>query len=240
MPHDLIGVGLYLGFIVALGLPAILLKVHLDVSFEVMRKLYHLVITLSIIPLVTVFSTWTMAVLAALSLVLLAYPALVLVGHTPLYQRIAVEREQGEFRRSLVIVQASMALLIFVFWGLLGSEWKYVAVVAVMAWGFGDTAAALVGKHFGRRRIAHPRIEGRKTIEGTQAMFITAGLAVFLTLGIYAGQPWDVSLVVALLVAPVCALVELFSGGGMDTLTVPITAGLAILSLMSLFSYLGV
>lgn len=240
MHSDLVGVGLYLGFIVALGFPAILLKMYCNVPFEVMRKLYHFVITLSIFPLVTVFSTWTTAVLAALTLILLAYPALALVNHTSTYKRIAVEREGGEFRRSLVIVQLSMALLIFIFWGLLGSEWKYVAVVAVMAWGFGDAAAAPVGKRFGRRRIRHPWIEGAKTVEGTQAMAITAGLAVFLTLLGYAGYPWDVSLTVALLVAPVCAVVELFSNQGMDTLTVPISAGLAVLSLMSLYAYLAV
>lgn len=237
--NDLLSLGLYIGFIAAIGLPMILLKVYCNVPFELMRKLYHMVITLSIFPLVKLFSTWTMAVLAVFLLVLLAYPLLVLLENSSFYKRIAVEREGGEFKRSLVIVQVSIGLLIFVFWGLLGAEWRYIAVVAVMAWGFGDAAAALVGKRFGRRRILHPRIEGTKTMEGTQAMFVTAGLAVFLTLLIYAGQPWIVSLTVALLVAPVCAIVELFSNGGMDTLTVPISAGLAVLSLMVLFSFLG-
>ena len=241
MPHnDLLAIGLYLGFIVAIALPAILLKVYLDLPFELMRKMYHLVITLSIFPLVLWFSAWYMAVAAAFLLALIAYPALALVERSSLYKRLAVEREGGEFKRSLVIVQGSMALLISIFWGLLGRDWQYVAVVAVMAWGFGDAAAALVGKRFGRRRIRHPRIEGAKTVEGTQAMFVTAALAMFLTLAIYAGQAWNVSLVVALLVAPVCAVVELFSNRGMDTLTVPISAGLAVVSLMSLFSYLGV
>jgi phytol kinase len=237
---DWLGVGLYLGFLVALGLPAVLLKVYFNVPFELMRKIYHLVITMSIFPLMTLFSTWYMAILAAFMLVLIAYPLLVLVKNTAFYRRIAVERAGGEFKRSLLIVQVSIALLIFVFWGLLGPEWKYVAVVAVMAWGFGDAAAALVGKNFGRRPIVHPWIEGRKTMEGTQAMFATAGLAIFFTLLIYAGQPWPVSLAVALLAAPVCAVVELFSNRGMDTLTVPISTGLAVLPLMSIFSFLGI
>lgn len=103
-----------------------------------------------------------------------------------------------------------------------------------MAWGFGDAAAALVGKAFGRKRIPHRWIEGSKTIEGTHAMLVIAGLAIFLTLLIYAGQPWYVSLAVALLVAPLCAVVELFSHRGMDTVTVPITTGLAVLCLMTL------
>lgn len=69
-------------------------------------------------------------------------------------------------------------------------------------------------------------------------MFVTAGLAIFFTFLIYVGQPWYVSLLVALVVAPVSAIVELFSNRGMDTLTVPISTGLAILSLMALFSIL--
>lgn len=238
--NDWLGLGLYLGFLVAVGLPTVLLKARFNVPFELIRKMYHMVITLSIFPLVMFFSHWYMAVMAAFSLVLIAYPLLKAAEKTSFYRRIAVERAGGEFKSSLIIVQATIALMIFVFWGLLGMEWKFVAVVAVMAWGFGDAAAALIGKKFGRRRITHPKIEGAKTVEGTQAMFITAALAIFFTLLVYAGQPWHTSLAVALLVAPVCAAVELFSNRGMDTLTVPISTGLAVLTLMSIFSFLGV
>lgn len=239
MHNDWIGLGLYIGFIIVIGLPTVLLKLYFNVPFEVIRKMYHLVITLSILPLVSFFSTWYMAMLAVVLFGLITYPLLIIVEKSSLYKRIAVEREGGEFKKSLIVVQVSIALMLFVFWGLLGAEWKYVAVVAVMAWGFGDAAAALVGKNFGRRRILHPRIEGKKTMEGTHAMFIMAGLAIFFTFLFYAGQPWHMSLAVALLVAPVSAIVELFSNRGTDTLTVPITTGLAILSLMSLFSFLG-
>jgi dolichol kinase len=240
LQNDLTGLALYLGYFIATGLPAVLLKVFFNVPFELIRKVYHLVITLSIFPLVTVFSTWYAAVLAVILFALTVYPLLARVERAAFYRRIAVERKGGEFKSSLIVVQGSMALLIFVFWGLLGTEWKYIAVVAVMAWGFGDAAAAVVGKAVGRRRIQHPRIQGAKTYEGTLAMFVTAVLAVFLTLWMYVGQPWHLSLAVALLVAPVCASVELFTNRGMDTLTVPISTGLAVLSLMMLFSFLGV
>ncbi|HMN15054.1 MAG TPA: hypothetical protein PKD55_22275, partial [Bellilinea sp.] len=215
LSNNLIGIILYLGFIIAIGLPIILLKVFVNLPFEITRKLYHMVITLSIIPLLVVFDTWYMAVLAAFLLALIAYPALAFLERSPVYKRIAVERGGGEFKRSLIIVQVSFTLLIFIFWGLLGENWKYVALVAVMAWGLGDAAAALVGKAFGSRRIKHPRIEGVKTYEGTMAMFTVAGLMIFLTLMFYAGQPWQVSFMVAILVAPVSAMVELFSNRGM-------------------------
>lgn len=238
--NDLIGFGLFVGYFIVAGLPPILLKVYLNTPFEVTRKMYHLVIALSIFPLLNLFSTWYAAVMAVFAFVLMIYPVLGLVENFPLYKRIAVERESGEFRRSLLIVQLSIAALIFVFWGLLGVDWQYIAVVAVVAWGFGDAAAALVGKAFGRRPILHPRIEGTKTYEGTLAMFLVAGMTIFLTLLVYAGQPWPVSLAVAALVAPVSATVELFSQRGMDTLTVPFSVAFSVLPLMSLFSFLGV
>jgi phytol kinase len=237
--NDLIALGLYFGFILAIGLLIILIKVFFNMPFEVTRKLYHLMITLSIFPLVKFFSAWYMAVLAAFLLALLAYPALALVDHSSLYRRFAVERDGGEFKQSLIIVQGTFALLIFIFWGLHGETWKYIPIVAVMAWGLGDAAAALVGKAIGRRKIRHPRIDGKKTYEGTLAMFVIAFLAVFFTLLLEAGHPWHVSLATALLVAPVCATVELFSNHGMDTLTVPISTGFAVLSLILLFSMLG-
>lgn len=240
MPHnDLLGLGLYLGYFLVIGAPMILSKICFNIPFEVLRKMYHLLITMSIFPLVMFFNTWYMAALAAFMFAIVVYPILARVETSSLFKRVAVEREGGEFKRSLIIVQVSIALLILVFWGLLGDEWKYIAVVAVMAWGLGDAAAALIGKKFGRRKIVHPRIKGTKTMEGTYAMFITASLAIFFTMLFYARQPLDVSLTVALLVAPVCAVVELFSNRGMDTLTVPISTGLAVLSLMSILSFLG-
>lgn len=238
--NDLIRFGVFLGYFVVTGLPPILLRVCFKTPFEITRKMYHLVIILSIFPLIKLFSTWYMAVLAVFIFLLMVYPALLLLEHTTLYKRIAVERDCGEFRKSFIIVQLSIAFLISVFWGLMGIDWQYIIVVAVMAWGFGDAAAALVGKAFGKNIILHPRIEGAKTYEGTMAMFIVAGLAIFFCLRMYANQSWQVSLIVAALVAPVSAIVELFSRRGMDTLTVPFSVAFSVLPLMYLFSLLGV
>jgi phytol kinase len=236
--NDLIGLGLFLSYFVFAALLALLIKTRLKMPSELFRKMLHLVITFSILPLLKLFSTWYAAVLAAFLLVLIMYPILTLVERSSFYKQFAPEREGGEFKRSLIIVQLSFSILITVFWGLLGIDYHYIAVVAVMAWGFGDAAAALVGKAFGRRRIRNRRVEGAKTVEGTHAMLIVAGLAIFFTLLIYAGQPWYVSLIIATLVAPVCAVVELFSSRGMDTLTVPLATAFTTLSLVKLFFYL--
>lgn len=218
-----------------------LLKALLRVPSEVVRKLQHVAYSLSIFLLLGLFDAWWAAVAAAFALVLIAYPGLLVFERNAAYQRLLVDRTAsgGELRRQLLYVQLSFATLIGVFWGLLGPDWRPLIAVAVMAWGFGDAAAALVGKFLGRRRFVHRLIESAKTYEGTAAMILFAGLALFGTLVSYGGQSWLVSLIVALIVAPVCGVVELFSRRGSDTLTVPLSAALSMVPLIALFTRMG-
>jgi len=241
MLSDLAGTGLLLAYYVvfAFALPTVL-KVA-GVPTEWVRKTQHVVYSLSVFILLRLFSTWYWAVLAASVLAVIAYPLLWAIEKTPGYRRWFVDRTAhgGELRRQLIYVQLTFAVLLFIFWGLLGTRWHYVVAAAVMAWGFGDAAAAVFGKAFGRRRFIHRLIENGKTFVGTGAMISAAGVALFFTLLLYAGKPWYLSLLVSVLVAPVCGIVELFSRKGTDTLTVPLAAALAILSLVWLLGPLG-
>ncbi len=239
---DLTGAGILLAyyvFIVAL-LP-ILLKVLTRTPREIVRKFHHIAYSLSIYPLLTLFSSWYVAIAAASLLIVIGYPALLILERTSWYQRSFIQRQgqNGELRRQLLWVQSSFALLIMLFWGVLGVRWQYIVAVSVTAWGFGDAAAALVGKHFGRRIVLPRLLKEPKTYEGTAAMAVVSAVALFLTLVLYANKPWHMSLVIALLVAPICALVELFSRWGLDTLTVPLSTALAILPLTLLFRVIG-
>lgn len=240
--NDIAGAGILMAYylVVCVLLPTPL-KVWAHVPFEVVRKIQHIGYSLSIFLLLKLFSTWYAAVAAAFLLVLLAYPILFIVEKFPWYKRTFVDRTArgGELRKSLIQVQLSFAILLFVFWGLLGNRGLPVIAVAVMGWGFGDAAAALVGKAWGRRHVIHKLVDSAKTYEGTLAMILVAGLALFLTLVLYAGQAWHVSLLIAISVAPVCGLVELFSRRGIDTLTVPISTALAILPFMFVYPALG-
>jgi phytol kinase len=76
--------------------------------------------------------------------------------------------------------------------------------------------------------VDHRAIEGAKTYEGTAAMIVAGALAAFLTLLVYGGAPWWLSVGAAVLVAPVAGVVELFSRRGIDTLTVPFAAAVAL------------
>ncbi len=218
-----------------------LLKAFTGAPKELVRKIQHVVYSLSIFLMIKLFSSWYAAVIAASVLIMAAYPALLFLEKTSWYRKLFVDRKAkgGELRKQLLLVQFSFALLIFLFWGLLGTDWRYLVPVAVMAWGFGDAAAALVGKAFGRKLVISRFVDGPKTYAGTAAMFLAAALAIFLTLLIYAGKPWQTSLLIAVTVAPVCAVVELFSRRGIDTLTVPLAAAAMMLPLIHLLSLLG-
>lgn len=231
-------IGYYL--LLCLLIPVAMRK-WLGISPEVVRKTQHMAYAFSIFIQLQLFTTWYWSLASAFVLVILGYPALKLLEKGPQYRRYLVDRSDagGELRRQLLYVQFSFALLIFLFWGLFGPEFRYLAAAAVMTWGFGDAAAALVGRYLGRRNFSHRLIERAKTVEGTKAMMVAAFAAMFLTLLIYGGKPWFVSLAVALLVAPVAGLAELFSKRGTDTLTVPVSAAAAALPLILLFSAFG-
>lgn len=205
---------------------------------EILRKTLHTICAVSILLLLRTFDTWYEAALAVAAFTLAVYPILAVLERFPLYRRILAERRSGEVKMSLILLSLTMVILIVVFWGWLGAGWKYTIVVAVAAWGFGDAAAALVGKMCGRHRIEHRLVEGKKTIEGTLAMYGMSCLAVFVTTMVYAVGPWYLCFVIALLVAPVCAIVELLSRWGMDTVTVPLSAAISTFAFMSLLTFL--
>lgn len=232
---------LILYYLIALLAIPTMLKAWSKLPNEVIRKIQHVAYSLSVFILLRLFSSWYMAVAAAFVLVILAYPALYLLEKAPFYKKLFVDRAKrgGELRKQLLYVQVSFALLILLFWGLLGAKWQYMVAVAVMAWGFGDAAAALVGKFFGKRTFIHTWIEGAKTHEGTVAMMIAAFIAVFFTLLFLSGLSWYICLIVSLVVAPIAAVVELFSKRGMDTLTIPLATAAVAFPLVMLLTCLG-
>ena len=125
------------------------------------------------------------------------------------------------------------ALVIAVCWGWLGD--RYLVLASVYAWGFGDAAAALVGKRFGRHKLKFRFLDGKKSLEGTLAMFIVSFVSVAVVLQIRGGIPAPGGFVTAAVTALVAALVELYSRGGNDTFTCPLASMAVMLPLLHLF-----
>jgi dolichol kinase len=87
------------------------------------------------------------------------------------------------------------------------------ATLGMLAIILGDTAAALVGRRWGRHRTI-----GNRSIEGSAAFLAAAMLAGVCAPGI--------PLVIGLIAAPIAATVEMFSIKIDDNLSVPLTVGL--------------
>jgi len=234
------GIGLFIGYYAVAVLLLLMIRAFLKPPRELFRKLLHTACFLSVLVLLYAFETWYLAMLTAILFALTLYPIITYIERFPKIMEILIERKNGEIKSSLLIAFFMMAVLIAIFWGLLGEQWKFIVVVSIMAWGFGDAAAALIGKAFGRNPINHRWVEGTKTREGSIAMYFVSAAAIFICLLIYTSFSWYLCVSGALLVAPICTIVELVSHNGMDTITVPLATAFPVFSLIILLSLVGV
>jgi len=125
------------------------------------------------------------------------------------------------------------AIVILICWGLLGD--KMLVLASVYAWGFGDAAAALVGKRFGKHKIQGWHLNGKKSYEGTISMFLVSFVCVLIILLSQGKMSWYECTIISGVTAFVSAGVELYSRDGIDTITCPIADMITILALAYLF-----
>jgi dolichol kinase len=101
---------------------------------------------------------------------------------------------------------------------------KVIAIAAITFIIVGDSAAALVGRKWGRHKII-----GKKTVEGSSACLISLVLVSFVLPGLPTAA--------ALPGAVAATLAETFSGKIDDNLAVPIISGFVMLMIMSSLGY---
>lgn len=207
---------------------------------ELFRKLLHIIVASSVFVLLNVFDTWWLAALAPVGFGAAVYLVIGWAERIPRVMRILEERKPGEIRSSLSLIFFTLATLIALGWGWLGPESKYMVSMPVMMWGLGDAAAALIGKKWGRRKITHPWVDNSKTVEGVGAMLVFAAAAGSITLLAYSQWSWYLCVLVGIAVAPVAAVTELVSRGGIDTLTVPFATFAALLVVVKALTFASV
>ncbi|MFP4187582.1 MAG: diacylglycerol/polyprenol kinase family protein [Acholeplasmataceae bacterium] len=208
---------------------------------EYPRKFQHISYAMSILLIILIAESWYYAIFASAILILFAFPFLFFLERTQWYPKNFVDRDikGGEMRRSMLLVQLSYIILITVFWGILGEGYRYLIVIAVITWGYGDAAAALFGKAFGKTKIHVILVDPSKTWFGSNAMTLAALVTLFLMLFFYARFNWYVSLLIALIVAPVSSALELFSKKGTDTLFVPVGTAVTLYIWVLIFTRVG-
>lgn len=230
MSQFLSGFGLViLYFIIYVGLIVATRKLFAAKS-EIFRKLLHIGALLSLFVFLYAFKIWWHAVIACLMLIILIFPVLHFAEKLKGYSTVLVQRKPNEVKWSMVQIFAAFAIVITVSKGIFASN--YLAVASFFTWGFGDAAAALVGKRYGKHKLRARLIEGVKSIEGSAAMAVTAFLTCAVVLLSKGATVWYISLIAAAAAGIVGSIVELYTRNGADTITCPLAALVVLSSIL--------
>ena len=222
--------GIYLGFIIAFAVTLILLRLLVRIPDYIFRKLLHTVAFTSVLPLVLGTKIWWIAVLVEIVFLIVVIFALHFFEHFPFYSALFVEKGKHEVITSFILLFSMITAMLAAFWGGFGDDGIFITVAALMAWGPGDAAAAIVGRKYGKHHLSGKWIEGVKSAEGTIAMGVTSFICTFVTLYFLSGFSLVQILDLCLIIAPVSAFVELYTKHGLDTITVPISASLILIA----------
>lgn len=121
----------------------------------------------------------------------------------------------------------SITILVALFW----DRHPQYAVIGVMVMSWGDGMAALIGKRFGKHTFVH--MGNKRSFEGSFAMFATSLIVMLSIFGSTHGiQPRDLG--VAIPVAAIAAILEAYSPGGTDNISVPLSSAFLSFALQSI------
>ncbi len=225
--------GEYLLFIVPAASILVVLHFTAHIPQVVFRKLLHLPAFCSAAVVVWRADSWQAASLTLVLFAAIVYPVLYLLQGWSEYDRLFVQKKPGEIKKSLLLMFLCDAALVALCWG--GFDLPWMAVAAILMWGSGDGAAALVGHRFGKHHVKLPLADPKKTWEGSAAMAVVSTAVGTVTMLIMTSLPWHCCLAAALSASIFGAYTELISRGGDDTVTVPVVNTAVLLALYFLF-----
>lgn len=232
MAQILISIATLLAYFVIMAGIALVCRFTIRVPDELFRKTLHCILLGSLLPFVFAFDSWKTSALTAIAFAVAVYPILVFFERFQAYSKITTQRKKGELKHSLLLVFAMFAAIIAICWGAL--EDKYLVLASIYAWGFGDAAAALTGKRFGKHKIRWKLADSQKSIEGSTAMFGVSFLSVAIILLLRGGLPLWGCILTALVTALVSTLAELCSHNGNDTIICPLSAMAVLIPMLYL------
>ncbi len=224
------GVGNLLIYLLSAVIVVLSIRKFTNIGDELYRKLLHFVLLGSLFLWTVSFSSWQIKVLTVIGFVGIVYPILMFFERFRTYSRMVDERKKGELKKSLIVVFLMFALVLAVAEGIFDD--RCLTLASVYAWGVGDAFAALIGKKYGRHKLTGRFLSGKKSLEGTIAMFLTSFVSVLLLLlrrgGVHSG--WIV--LTAAVTAAVSAVCELYTKDGMDTLTCPLVSMAVMIAML--------
>lgn len=178
------------------------------ISFDVSRKIIHVGVGTWILPTVLLFdrAIWAALLPGVFVILNLLSRRLRLVR--------AMEDEAGD-NVGTILFPLAFVIAILSLWSQPGGKGAMTAGILVLAWG--DAAAALLGRRFGRHRY---RVgSGYRSLEGSAAMFLFSILAIWVA-GTVVGPAYGLGLILG--AAALATLLEGVSPWGIDNLLVPL------------------
>lgn len=227
--HGLLALLIY--FIVVAGI-ALACRVLIRIPDELFRKILHCILLGSLIVFVSCFQIWWHAACSAIVFAVVVYPILAWFEHFKGFSKLTTERKKGELKEGLLLVFSMFALVIVICWGWLND--RYLVLASVYAWGFGDAAAALVGKKWGKHKITFGHADKHKSADGSAAMFLVSLISVTIILICRGGLSIAGYVIIPLVTALISAAAELYSKHGHDTVICPLSAMVVLLPLTHL------
>ncbi len=235
---DLVLIGIAYGYMFVTIIVPVYLKKKNMVSKFIARKIVHLctglvilIVPFFILPLHAVFISLSMTIVVYFSSRDSSVRQL-----KELYESIGEEAEeiigrlQGPFHYSI-----SITVLITIF-AVFAPDKFYFPICGILIMIISDTLASLIGKKYGKIKLALAYTGSQRTLEGSLTFFISAFILCFSAFYFYGlSNPinqkiltLELVFVYSMITSLTGTLVELFSPSVLDDLTVPIASTMII------------
>lgn len=186
----------------------------------IFRKLLHMIAFTCFTVMMLTAEGWECAALTSVIVAVLVCPLLSLFEQECWYDKLFVQKSPGEIKRSLLMLFFMFAAVIAVAWGFFHDP--HAAAAAILMWGVGDAAAALVGIPLGKHKVNFKPVNGKKSWEGSCAMFAASTLVGVTFFCAYCNYSPATAVPCALVMGAAGTFAELISPSEWDTVTVPV------------------
>ncbi len=231
--RDLVGLIASFGYAFSLLIIAEVIRRWRGYPQDFTRKFVHIGAGMWVFGVLALFENWTIGIIPFATFIVLNYI---------FYRfRLLESVDSPDSSPGTVYFALSITLLFLAFWRTNSADDRgSIAAAGTMAMTWGDALAAIVGRRWGRH---HSQIgRGRRSVEGSVAMFIASLIAMLLTLLYVPGSALSplstpISFTAALLSSIVAAIVATLAEGvsphGTDNISVPLLAAAVIAGMLA-------
>jgi dolichol kinase len=197
------------------------------------RKFVHIGAGMWVFGVLALFENWTIGIIPFATFIVLNFI---------FYRfRLLESVDAPDSTPGTVYFALSITLLFLIFWRTNSPDDRgYIAAAGTMAMTWGDALAAIVGKRWGRHHYQIGR--GRRSFEGSAAMFAASFVAMLLTLLLTPGSAlspqsvpigFNAALIASLIAALAATIAEGVSPHGTDNLSVPLLSSFVVAGVLA-------